>query len=75
MTRSVPSTLDKVLTAILTHPLTMAVKRPVRDAWWRVRGMSIAEASLPAEPRSLLFICKGNICRSPFAERYAARVA
>ena len=52
----------------------MAVKRPVRDAWWRVRGMSIAKASLPAEPRSLLFICKGNICRSPFAERYAAQL-
>jgi protein-tyrosine-phosphatase len=66
--------LERVLTRVLTHPATMAVKRPVRDAIWRVRGRGLARAPLAADPRTLLFICKGNICRSPFAERLAARL-
>ena len=66
--------LERVLTRVLTHPATMAVKLPVRDALWRVRGRGLARAPLPADPRTLLFICKGNICRSPFAERLAARL-
>ncbi len=28
---------------------------------------------MPVEPRSLLFVCSGNMCRSALAEHYAAR--
>lgn len=29
---------------------------------------------IPPSPKHLLFICKGNICRSPFAERLARKM-
>jgi protein-tyrosine phosphatase len=38
---------------------------PVR-AWRAARARRVLE-----EARSILFVCKGNICRSPFAEGYA----
>src|SRR5262249_35472843 len=50
---------------------------------WKVRWLSIpfvrnrlqrrARAAVK-EARSILFVCLGNICRSPFAEHYARRV-
>jgi protein-tyrosine phosphatase len=61
--------VERVLTRVLTHPATMAVKRVVRDARWARHGRGIERQTLPAGPRTLLFVCKGNICRSPFAER------
>lgn len=30
--------------------------------------------AIPGNPRSLLFVCKGNICRSPFAEHLASKL-
>lgn len=39
-----------------------------------VRGTSIHELALPARSRSVLFVCKGNICRSPFAEHVARKL-
>ena len=65
---------EALLTATLTHPAALAVKRPMRDAWWRVRGLSIADARCQPSFDRILFICKGNICRSPFAEHLAARL-
>ncbi|MEQ1795838.1 MAG: hypothetical protein ABL970_16775 [Nitrospira sp.] len=29
---------------------------------------------MPSKPRSVLFVCKGNICRSPFAEHLASKL-
>jgi protein-tyrosine phosphatase len=52
---------------LLTHPLMMAVKRPVKDALWRLRGRALVNPPAPDRIRSILFVCKGNICRSPFA--------
>lgn len=46
-----------------------------RNLYWRLYGYTLTNPGLPNDPRSLLFICKGNICRSPFAERLAARIA
>lgn len=63
--------MKSLLTAILTSRPAMAAKRPLKDAWWWWRGLSLRNPEPPAAPRSLLFICKGNICRSPYAERYA----
>lgn len=66
--------IEAVLTAVLTHRWALAVKRPIRDAWWRLRGLPIRRAPLPSNVQSILFVCKGNICRSPFAEHLAARL-
>lgn len=51
------------------------VKRRFVDAYWTFRGPRIWLPPMPANPRSVLFVCKGNICRSPFAERVAQRIA
>jgi protein-tyrosine-phosphatase len=64
--------VDRVIRAVLTHPASMAVKTLVKDTWWRARGGAFRNPGLPREVRSILFVCQGNICRSPFA---AARTA
>jgi protein-tyrosine phosphatase len=46
----------------------------VSDAWWFARGLAVRNPPLPLAPRSVLFLCHGNICRSPFAARLAARL-
>lgn len=51
------------------------VKRKLKNVYWNIYGKIMNNPTLPHNPRSLLFICKGNICRSPFAERLAARIA
>lgn len=50
------------------------IKRGVIDLYWRFRGPRIQMPAIPADPRSILFICKGNICRSPFAEHLASKL-
>jgi protein-tyrosine phosphatase len=49
----------------------MAVKRSIRDVVWSVRGRFVTSPAPPANPRTLLFVCKGNICRSAFAGEFA----
>jgi protein-tyrosine phosphatase len=45
-----------------------------RDAFYEWRRRLTGEPPLPAGPiRTVLLICQGNICRSPFAERRLAR--
>ena len=51
------------------------IKGPVREFYWRIYGHNIQNPGLPDSPKSFLFICKGNICRSPFAEHLAVRMA
>jgi len=51
------------------------VKKPLRDLWWRLYGNVIKNPALPKNPKSFLFICKGNICRSPFAEHFSRTLA
>jgi protein-tyrosine phosphatase len=62
-----------MLRPILAHPAIRRLKRATRDVWWRYKGRSIANPPVPADVRSVLFICLGNICRSPFAEVIATR--
>jgi protein-tyrosine phosphatase len=64
--------LERIVTSALTNPLAMAVKAKVADAWWRLRGRTLRNPPLAGMPRSVLFVCKGNICRSPFAGYLAA---
>jgi protein-tyrosine phosphatase len=52
-----------------------AVKQLVRDVEWRIRARSIVNPPLTRPVESLLFVCKGNICRSPFAGLLAERLS
>jgi protein-tyrosine phosphatase len=70
--RAKPSIVGRMLTQVLTHPITMAAKAPVRDMCWTLRGRTLANPRLPSRITSLLFVCKGNICRSPFAAHRAS---
>lgn len=51
------------------------IKGDLRDLYWRIYGHTIRNPMCQATPRSFLFICKGNICRSPFAEHLARKLA
>lgn len=51
-----------------------AFKRRLVDVYWALRGPGISVPPIPRNPRSVLFICKGNICRSPFAEHLASKL-
>jgi protein-tyrosine phosphatase len=62
-----------MITAVVRHPAAMAVKAAWRDLRWRLTRPALATGDLPAPPTRLLFVCQGNICRSPFAARYAER--
>ena len=42
---------------------------------WRCRGLGIGNPPIPGFPGSILFICQGNVCRSPYAGRYLRKVA
>ena len=71
--RRAPSALERGLGAVLRHPIVRRLKSPLIEARWWWRGRSIANPPLPASPRELLFLCQGNICRSPFAAELARR--
>lgn len=60
------STIERLLHRALTHPVSMAAKGVLRDIWWAMPRPSLANPPAPARIRSVLFVCKGNICRSPF---------
>lgn len=45
------------------------IKNTLREVYWAYHGKKFNSPPLPASPKSILYICKGNICRSPFAER------
>lgn len=55
-------------------PSVRRLKRSAVDFYWNMRGPLLAMPAVPAEPRSVLFVCKGNICRSPFAEHLASQL-
>lgn len=50
------------------------LKRGLIDLYWTFRGPRIRVPAIPVNPRSVLFVCKGNICRSPFAEHLGTRL-
>ena len=49
------------------------VKSSVKNICWYLYGKTISNPPLPQNVESILFICKGNICRSPFAEYISSR--
>lgn len=44
------------------------IKNILRNIYWSGYGKTIRNPKLPLQVKSILFVCKGNICRSPFAE-------
>lgn len=68
--RSLP---NRVLRLLLTCPAAVRLKPPIRELWWKLRSRSVRNPLLPPAPRSILFVCLGNICRSPFAAMLAKR--
>jgi len=48
--------------------LKKVVKGYARDCWWSLYGRTLRRSDPQQPVKSMLFICKGNICRSPFAE-------
>jgi protein-tyrosine phosphatase len=68
--------LVRTIGAVLRHPVVRRLKAPFIAGRWWWRGRTIANPRLPAAPREVLFLCQGNICRSPFAAELArGRVA
>ena len=47
----------------------------MRGLYWRCMGKGIGNPPIPRSPGSILFICQGNVCRSPFAEGYLRKIA
>jgi protein-tyrosine phosphatase len=68
-----PGALDRLITAVVRHPAAMAFKEAWRDLTWRLRRVDQPTGTVSSPPLTLLFVCKGNICRSPFAAHYADR--
>ena len=47
------------------------IKKTVKNIFWKFYGCTIVNPKLPSGIKSILFVCKGNICRSNFAEMLA----
>ena len=54
--------------------LKQRFKRPGINLYWRIYGKILKNPPFPDDPKSILFICKGNICRSPYAEYASPRL-
>lgn len=67
------SPFTRTITTVLRTSWAIALKRVVKNLVWSVKGRQIQNPPLPASVNSALFVCLGNICRSPFAEHVAAR--
>jgi protein-tyrosine phosphatase len=53
--------------------LKKIVKGYLRDIYWNLYGKTINNPDWIKNPESMIFICKGNICRSPFAHYIAQK--
>ena len=73
LSRKPRSLAERAITAVLTSGPAMAVKRSIRDVRWSVNGSAASNPPWPDRVESILFVCLGNICRSPFAAVLAAK--
>jgi protein-tyrosine phosphatase len=60
-------------------PLRAMVKRrvkdPLRNAFWALYGRGIRNPATIPDATSFLFVCRGNICRSPFCAGIAGKIS
>ena len=61
--------------SILSSPVVVSLKHATRNVWWRYKGRAIVNPTISPGVSSVLFVCLGNICRSPFAAEIASRRA
>jgi len=55
--------------------MKQTIKFALREIYWAYHGKKLPPPPpLPASPKSILYLCKGNICRSPFAERVTKKL-
>lgn len=66
--------VSALIGTVLRHPVVMRIKMPIKTAYWEIRGRLMPEPRLPHDFDSILFVCKGNICRSPFAEALTTKL-
>ena len=46
----------------------------LKNLYWKIGKGTIKNPALPTSPDSFLFVCKGNICRGPFAAGMAEKL-
>src|SRR4051812_19732920 len=51
------------------------VQDRLKNVYWKFRGRGLKNPLVPDYPKLVVFVCKGNICRSPFAQKYATKAA
>jgi protein-tyrosine-phosphatase len=60
---------------MITRRVARWIKTGMTGIYWRCMGKGIGNPPIPRLPGSVLFICQGNICRSPYAGRYLRKIA
>jgi protein-tyrosine phosphatase len=50
------------------------VKGYLRNFYWDIYGKTIKSPDCLKKPESFIFVCKGNICRSPFSHHLAQKI-
>jgi protein-tyrosine phosphatase len=59
----------------LREMLKRLVKDPLSDGFWALAGRGIRNPATNPDARSFLFVCTGNICRSPFCAGVAEKIS
>jgi len=72
--RQSSSLVDELIRGVLANPFVRRVRRSATDLLWVFKGSGFRNPVITKPVRSILFVCKGNICRSPFAAVYAAQL-
>jgi protein-tyrosine phosphatase len=62
-------------TLLRAHLIKKLIKGYLRDIYWNILGKTIKNPDWSNAPKSIEFICKGNICRSPFAQYIVEKTA
>lgn len=60
--------------ALLRWPPVVALRTALRNGFWTLKGARLRNPPMPPTVASVVFLCKGNICRSPFAGLLSARL-
>ena len=63
----------EIVTGAFHRAMARRIKQALYRLRWAMRPRSSDRPPIPANVRSVLFVCLGNICRSPFAALVAQR--
>lgn len=67
------SPTEALLRSLLKARLVRTTRATLRNGWWHAKGRGLRNPPLPSKVRTIVFVCKGNICRSPYAALVASR--